>query len=130
MTSLRCHMTRPILHGAAWMAAAAASLGHASQPEPVTGAKIFNFCAACHEPGKENRTGPELRGVVGRPSATVPGFRYSRAMQRAGLKWDEATLDTFLADPQALVPGNAMPFPGIADASQRHDLINYLKNLK
>ena len=112
------------------MTAAVAPLAHAAQPAALTGAKIFELCAACHAPGKENRTGPELRGVVGRPSASVPGFRYSRALQRAGLKWDEATLDAFLADPQSVAPGNAMPFPGLADASQRHDVITYLKTLK
>jgi len=51
-------------------------------------------------------------------------------MKRAKLTWDEKTLDAYIANPQAVVPGNLMPFSGIADARQRADLIAYLKTLK
>ena len=51
-------------------------------------------------------------------------------MKRAKLTWDAKTLDAYLTDPQALVPGNTMPFPGLADAKARADLIAYLATLK
>lgn len=58
------------------------------------------------------------------------GFRYSNAMKRANITWDEKTLDAYLDDPQKVVPGSVMPFSGIADAQERADLIAYLKTLK
>ncbi|MBL9216545.1 MAG: c-type cytochrome [Opitutaceae bacterium] len=99
-------------------------------PDPVRGQKVYAACAACHGPGPMVKTGPALEGVAGRRAGTVPGFRYSRALKNSRLTWDDATLDAFLADPQARVPGNAMPYPGLPDPAQRADLIAYLKNLQ
>lgn len=92
------------------------------------GKKVFNKCKACHslEAGK-NKIGPSLHGLIGRPSGSIEGFNYSDAMKNAGLTWDEATLDKYLADPKALVPGNKMVFVGVKKESQRADLIAYLK---
>jgi cytochrome c2 len=47
-------------------------------------------------------------------------------MKRSGIVWTPETLEQFIADPQAIVPGNRMPFAGIAGASDRADLIAYL----
>jgi len=44
--------------------------------------------------------------------------------------WDDKTLDAYLADPQKLIPGNVMPFSGMADPKQRADVIAYLQTLK
>jgi len=99
--------------------------------DPARGAMLFRQCAACHsvEPGF-HLTGPSLAAVWGRRSATVGGFgRYSAALKHAGVTWDGATLDRWLAHPEALVPENTMTFPGVADARQRADLIAYLKAL-
>jgi cytochrome c len=89
----------------------------------------FGQCEVCHSVNGINGTGPTLQGVVGRQSGTVPGFRYSRAMKSAGITWDDKSLDRYLADPQELVPGNVMPFSGIADSAQRAALIAYLKTI-
>jgi cytochrome c len=51
-------------------------------------------------------------------------------MKRSGLTWDDKSLDEFLTDPQKKVPGNSMPFPGVADANQRAEIIVYLKSIK
>ena len=90
---------------------------------------VFGQCEVCHSVNGINGTGPTLQGVVGRQSGTVPGFRYSRAMKSAGITWDDKSLDRYLADPQELVPGNVMPFSGIADSAQRAALIAYLKTI-
>ena len=74
--------------------------------------------------------GPSLQGIVGRKSGVFPGFRYSPALKNAGIAWDDKNLDAFLSDSQKLVPGNVMPFSGVADAKQRADLIAYLKTVK
>ncbi len=100
----------------------------AAPGDPGEGARAFRACAACHalEPGR-HRTGPSLAGVVGRKAASAEGFRrYSPALKAANVVWDEGTLDAWIADPQALVPGNRMAFRGLPDRQARADLIAYL----
>ena len=102
----------------------------AAKPDIDNGRKVFAACAACHASDQATPTGPELSGVFGRKPGSLPGFRYSRALKNAKFVWDETALDAFLAEPQAAVPGNTMPFPGLPDAEQRRDLVAYLKTLK
>ena len=90
------------------------------------GADIYTRCQACHALDY-NRTGPKHCGVVGRKSASVPGFDYSPAMKRANLTWDEQTLDRFLANPPKMVPGTTMTYAGVPDPQERADLIAYLR---
>jgi cytochrome c len=93
------------------------------------GAQLFGQCRACHstEPG-EHLTGPSLAHAWNRKAGTAEGFvRYSDALKRSGVAWNEASLDKWLADPAAFVPGNAMTFPGIKNAQAREDVIAYLK---
>lgn len=88
----------------------------------------YGRCAVCHTANKggENKLGPNLYGVYG--SAAAQGsFAYSEALKGAGLKWDEATLHTWLENPRAMVPGNRMSFPGIKDAGKRQEIIDFLK---
>lgn len=97
--------------------------------DPEAGAGVFRACAACHtlEPGA-HRTGPSLAGVFGRRAGTAEGFhRYSDVLKSADLVWSEDSLNGFLADPQAFLPGNRMTFRGITDAQARADLIAYLQ---
>jgi cytochrome c len=108
------------------MLAATHQAGAAGDPE--AGARVFRTCAACHrlEPGA-HRTGPSLAGLLGRKAGAAEGFhRYSDVLRSADLVWREDTLNAFLADPQAFLPGNRMTFPGIPDAQARADVIAYL----
>ena len=73
-----------------------------------------------------NNVGPSLHGVFERKAGELPDFRYSPAMKRSGITWTPQTLDTFIADPQKMVPANRMPYAGMADADDRADLIAYL----
>ena len=104
----------------------AASVAHADG-DAARGEKRFEECIACHalEKSKES-VGPDLHGMFGRQAGEAADFRYSPALKRSGIVWSERTIDTFIADPQAVVPGNRMPFAGIPDASERADLIAYL----
>lgn len=88
-------------------------------------------CGLCHSvrPG-EILTAPSLSGVVGRRAGTGPGYAYSRALKGLGWRWDEASLDAFLANPRGAVPGSKMSFAGQPDAVRRADLIAYLSTLK
>ena len=93
------------------------------------GKVLFGTCAACHSE-RPDALGPSLKGVVGRKSSALEDFRYSSAMKRAQLIWDEDNLRAYLKDPQTKVKGNRMPYSGLADASDVEDLIAYLKALK
>lgn len=115
--------------------ALAVVIGAATGAQPTSagdadrGKLAFGRCAACHAltPDAAGLPGPSLAGVIGRPAAQLPDFRYSPALKRSGLTWTEDTLDRFLANPQAVVRGNRMPFSGVGDAGERADLIAYLK---
>jgi cytochrome c len=93
------------------------------------GAQLFGQCMACHSvtPG-EHETGPSLAHVWNHKAATVEGFtRYSDALKAAGITWNEAALDKWLANPAQMVPGTSMAFPGIKEPQARQDVIAYLK---
>jgi cytochrome c len=92
--------------------------------------EAFDQCAVCHSTDGTNGTGPTLKGVFGRQSGAVAGFRYSRAMRGASVTWDEKTLDQYLSSPQEFIAGNVMPFSGVADSAERASIIAYLRSLK
>ena len=102
----------------------------AAPADAEAGRQVFSQCMSCHAATADNGAGPGLAGVVGREAGSHPGFRYSPAMKRARLRWDAASLDAFLADPQKTVPGNLMPFSGVPDAAQRAALVAYLATLR
>ena len=93
------------------------------------GKELFTACAACHTE-RPDSLGPSLKGVVGRKSASLEDFRYSPAMQRANLTWDQKNLHDYLMDPQAKVRGNRMPFSGFPSAADADDVIAYLTTYK
>jgi cytochrome c len=95
------------------------------------GAQVFRQCLACHSsaPG-EHLTGPSLAHAFNQKAGSAEGFqRYSDALKRSALVWDEATLDKWLANPARLIPGTSMTFPGIKERQAREDVIVYLKAL-
>ncbi|MFQ5346668.1 MAG: c-type cytochrome [Rhodothalassiaceae bacterium] len=105
------------------------SLPARAEGDPEKGRKVFIRCQACHSLAEgQNRVGPSLHGIVGRKAGSLASFkRYSKAMQSADVVWNEETLDKYLANPRAFVPGNAMAFPGLPSAEDRANLIAFLK---
>jgi nitrite reductase (NO-forming) len=95
----------------------------------ATGKLVFRKCQACHslEPGK-NGLGPSLAGLIGKKASSVPNYNYSPAMKGSNLTWDVGTLDAYLSDPQKLVPGNKMPFPGLKTENERNAVIAFLSS--
>jgi cytochrome c len=97
------------------------------------GERVFLRCYACHSvlAGEDKLPGPNLACVVGRRAGTRAGFEFSEAMVQAGtaggLVWSRRTLDAFLADPQATVPGTTMGMPGLPAPDDRRDVIDYLE---
>jgi cytochrome c len=93
-----------------WLAAIVpALLAQSAQAQPAS--DPWQACAACHSGGAD-APGPSLEGIVGRPAASLPDFRYSGPMRRSGIVWTEDRLRAFIVDPQGVVPGNRMPFAG------------------
>lgn len=93
------------------------------------GAELYaSRCSACHSVDRD-RVGPRHAGVFGRKAASVAGYDYSPALARSGVVWSAGTLDSWLRDPEELVPGQKMGF-SVGDAKDRADLIAYLATLK
>jgi cytochrome c len=125
--------------GRAPAALAAAALLTACAPAavdpaaPSPGARSYQRCYTCHslEADGQPLDGPHLAGIVGRPIASVEGFAYSpalRALAAREARWTPELLDAFIADPEAIAPGNEMGFFGLADARERAALIAYLND--
>lgn len=95
------------------------------------GASEARKCVACHtfEKGGPNRIGPNLYGIVGKERGARAGFNYTSAMKSKGGKWTYDDLDRFLMNPKMVVSGTNMSFPGIAKASDRANVILYLRGL-
>lgn len=84
-------------------------------------------CTECHALDTDE-TGPHHRGVFGRRAGSVKGYDYSRALRKAGLTWDETSLDRWLTDPEKFLPGQNMDFR-VRSKAERAALIAYLKSL-
>ncbi|HEX6995057.1 MAG TPA: c-type cytochrome [Gammaproteobacteria bacterium] len=102
--------------------------------DAANGKALFeaNGCVACHSvtPGDSSKVGPSLFGVVGRKAGTAPSLLgATEKLKNYGVIWTAETLDEFLADPNAKVPGT--PMAGrLPDPQQRADVIAYLHTLK
>jgi cytochrome c len=112
---------------AAIMTAAAAGTPAVAQ-DAAKGEQVFNMCAPCHAIGPDavNKLGPELNGLNGRHSGSVPGYPYSDANKKSGIVWNESTFKQYIKDPQAMVPGTKMFFAGIKDPQEIDNLWAYV----
>jgi cytochrome c len=66
--------------------------------------------------------------VYGRTSAGVPGFNYSDALKKVAIRWDDASLDRWLTDPDAMAPGTDMAFR-LTGGEERRAVIAWLRTL-
>jgi cytochrome c2 len=87
-------------------------------------------CSGCHSnlPGMD-RFGPTLAGVYGRKVGTAPLHHYSAAMHASKIVWNATTLNGFLTNPRAYMPGTIMPYSGLKSPTMRTNLIAYLKSI-
>lgn len=88
-----------------------------------------NFCRTCHSlKAGDNRLGPSLHGVAGSKAGHAPGYAYSQSLRQSGVTWDEATLERWIENPDAVIAGNNMkPYNGITDAAVRKRIVDFLK---
>ena len=127
--SLRACVGEPNRAASAMAIAVVLALGHStpsfSAGDPDHGAKVYRQCMICHSLDK-NGIGPSHRDVFGRTAGSVPDYSYSAALKGSNIVWNETTLDHWLTNPQALVPGTKMMF-SVDDAQDRADVIAFLK---
>ena len=93
--------------------------------DAVRGEELYQACTDCHSLDK-NDVGPRHRWVFGRKAGSLPDYSYSEALKSSNIVWNEETLDKWLADPQAFVPGVKMYFH--LAAQDRADVIAYLRD--
>jgi cytochrome c len=93
------------------------------------GQHAFGKCVPCHAigPDAENKVGPELNGLDGRHSGSVPNYSYSEANKNSGIVWSETTFRDYIKDPKAMIPGTKMTFFGIKNPQEISDLWAYIK---
>lgn len=98
-------------------------------PDPIRGARLFaDRCSGCHALDHA-KIGPPLGAVFDRAAGSVAGYPYSAALKKVKLTWTVANLDHWLADPEALVPGNKMPIK-VLEPNTRRDIVAYLEHLR
>jgi cytochrome c len=100
-----------------------------AKPSSSKGQRLFLLCASCHEISDSAviKTGPNLKGIVGRQVASYPGYVYSKSLQAQSFAWDDAQLDRWLQQPTAIAAGTTMAFIGMPKPEDRKALIVYLK---
>lgn len=108
---------------------AALTTVQARAQDAAAGEKTFVVCRACHEigPGAKDAVGPVLNGVVGRKAGTYPGYDYSKANKESGITWTPEELQKYLENPQKVVPGTKMIFPGLHNPEQVKNVIAFLE---
>lgn len=100
--------------------------------KPPDGPTLFKQqCGTCHTTNLTDpvRQGPSLFKIIGRRAGIAEGFHYSPGFAKADFVWDEAKLDSWLTNPQAVIPGAVMSYRQ-AKPETRAAVIAYLKELK
>lgn len=94
------------------------------------GRAAFNsHCRNCHSIKRgDNRLGPSMYGIFGAEAGQVSGYLgYSGGL--TGFKWDESTLDRFIADPASVSSVTTMIYPPVGDPVERKKIIAFLRAL-
>jgi len=96
--------------------------------DPEAGAKVFKKCQACHAVGEgaQNKVGPVLNGLFGRPAGSIPDYNYSDANKNSGIVWTVEVFSEYIKNPRGYLPGTAMAFAGLKKDEDIQDIIAYL----
>ena len=95
------------------------------------GEKIYKKCGSCHnyEKNSKSKVGPNLWNIINREKAGIKGFAYSKALSDMQGSWSYEDLNKFLYKPKEYIEGTKMNFIGLKNASDRADLILWLRQL-
>lgn len=106
-------------------------LGLLATADVGQGQQAAKKCQACHtfDKGGPAKVGPNLWGIVGAKHGHMEGFKYSDAIAGIDRPWAYTELNRFIAAPKAYAPGTKMTFAGIKNATERANLIAYLRTL-
>jgi len=106
------------------------------QSQLKRGHLLYMQCRSCHDtapagaaaPGVLPKVGPNLHCLMGRAAASASDYgAYSEALAQSGIVWTPETLNQWLQQPSAMVPGTTMAsFAGIASATDREALVAFL----
>ncbi|WP_425074696.1 c-type cytochrome [Sagittula sp. S175] len=92
--------------------------------------QFMRKCSICHAttPGPSRKAGPTLHGIFGRRAGSLPDYPYSETLATSDILWTDATIDTlFDQGPDHYIPGSRMPMQVISGATDRADLVTWLK---
>jgi cytochrome c len=96
--------------------------------------RLYNVAAAAQtainliEQAGDSRLGPSLHGIIGAKAGQSAGYAYSQSLRQSGVTWNEATLERWIENPEAVIPNNNMkPYTGLADAAVRKKIVEFLK---
>ena len=126
-------MSRPVRIVATIFAACAGLLrftvGMPDAPTDEGRLAFNNSCRTCHSlKAGDNRLGPSLHGIMGAKAGQSTGYAYSQSLRQSGVTWNEATLDRWIENPEAVIPNNNMkPYSGLADAAVRKKIVDFLQ---
>jgi cytochrome c len=126
-------MSRPIRIVATTLAACVGLLrftaGLTAPPADEGRLAFNNSCRTCHSlKAGDNRLGPSLHGIIGAKAGQSAGYAYSQSLRQSGVTWNEATLERWIENPDAVIPNNNMkPYNGLADAAARKKIVDFLK---
>ncbi len=95
------------------------------------GQKVFKKCSACHvvAKGGNNKIGPALYGVLGRKSASISDYKYSKALIAHAKVWSYEEMNGYLLKPQAHIKGTKMAFAGLKSEKDRASVILYMNSM-
>ena len=126
-------LARPLACVAAlWAAAGAARASEFDDRLAAANMKrgqlMYILCRTCHdlEPNLPHKTGPNLNGIMGRKAGSIPGFKFSEPLSKSGVVWTPETMDAWIKQPMAMVPGNAMALAGLPNDADRAAIIAWM----
>jgi cytochrome c len=105
------------------------TVGMPAAPSDEGKVAFNNSCRTCHSlKAGDNRLGPSLHGIIGAKAGQSAGYAYSQSLRQSGVTWNEATLERWIENPEAVIPNNNMkPYTGLADAAVRKKIVEFLK---
>ena len=95
------------------------------------GKQTFKRCISCHviAKGGKSKIGPPLWGILNRKSASVSGYKYSKALIAHGKVWSFSEMNSFLTKPQAYIKNSKMAFSGLSKERDRASVILYMNSM-